>query len=214
MCDGGTSWDALGSQALSPEEAATECAAKEAVEKEDYTEFGTIEPDSEAAARASHGRGVTIEFLVRWTDEHDLHDWPTWRVVRDIVKPMTAKTRCRYAELPEMEGVVGPAQSFGSRASVGCSNRRAPCGRPRANSRRTSPGGPDSRRRRRLYLDLVFRSAPAHQYHNHASSKNVVHDQDRRRSLPLKDAPHLVRRAPSLMHPNRARPARGPRNLI
>ena len=41
---------------------------------------------------------------------------PTWKVVQEIVKPATAATRCRYADLPEVvnAGAVGPAKSFGS----------------------------------------------------------------------------------------------------
>ena len=36
--------------------------------------------------------------------------------MRDIIKPATERTRCRYADLPELlsKGVVGPAKSFGS----------------------------------------------------------------------------------------------------
>jgi len=32
-------------------------------------------------------------------------------VVRDIIKPMTAMTRCRFAELPEFRDIVGAAQA-------------------------------------------------------------------------------------------------------
>ena len=32
-------------------------------------------------------------------------------MVRDIIKPMTAMTRCRFAELPEFRDIVGEAQA-------------------------------------------------------------------------------------------------------
>ena len=32
-------------------------------------------------------------------------------MVRDIIKPMTAMTRCRFAELPEFRDIVGAAQA-------------------------------------------------------------------------------------------------------
>ncbi|KAK3253239.1 hypothetical protein CYMTET_37502 [Cymbomonas tetramitiformis] len=63
-------------------------------------------------------RGVTVKWLVDFTTEHRCWTWPTWKVVRDIVKPMTARARCRYTELPSMRagGNVGPAQLFVSHA--------------------------------------------------------------------------------------------------
>eukprot|EP00940_MAST-03C_sp_MAST-3C-sp2_P001488 g1488.t1 len=63
----------------------------------------------------SLGLGVTIEFLQAWTDAHDCWNWPTWKVVRDIVRPFTlARNRCRYAEIPELReaGIVGRASTF------------------------------------------------------------------------------------------------------
>ena len=83
---------------------------------ENQKDFGTNEPNSEKAAVASHNRGVTIEFLLDFTNKNDCWDWPTWKVVLEVVKPATAATRCRYADLPEVKatGAVGPADSFGS----------------------------------------------------------------------------------------------------
>ena len=118
--DGGVSWHAAGRKkkrlVLSPEEAAAERKVKAVVEEEDYAAYSTIEPDSEASAIASHARGVTIEFLINWTNENDCWDMPTWQVVRDIIKPATVGTRCRYADLPEVRatGAVGPADTFAS----------------------------------------------------------------------------------------------------
>ena len=60
------------------------------VQEEDLAAFGTLEPDSDAAAEYSHGCGVTIGFIREFTDTYDCWNWPTWRVMRDIVKPLTA----------------------------------------------------------------------------------------------------------------------------
>ena len=57
-------------------------------------------------------RGLTVEALVAFTYAHDCWDWPTWRVVRDIIKPATAATRCRYSDLPAMRNFFGPAKVF------------------------------------------------------------------------------------------------------
>ena len=70
--------------------------------------------DAEANAIRCHERGVTVEFLVAFTVAHDCWEWPTWRVVRDIITPATAHRRCRYADLPECAGHVGAATVFGS----------------------------------------------------------------------------------------------------
>ena len=88
--DGGASWHASGTpgQPLPPEVADAECGAKAAVEAEDYGDFGTIKPDSEASAQASHGRAVTIEWLVNFTNEHDLWEWTTAEVVSKKIKPV------------------------------------------------------------------------------------------------------------------------------
>ena len=87
-----------------------------AVLAEDYSDFGTNEMNSDAAAQASYERGLTIEFIESFTEEHDLYDWPTSRVVAEKIKPMTAETRCRFTDLPEVRatGAVGPADTFGS----------------------------------------------------------------------------------------------------
>ena len=57
---------------------------------------------------------TTVEFLVAFSFAHRCWDWPTWRVVRDVIKPATAATRCRYAELPFMESSRGRADVFAS----------------------------------------------------------------------------------------------------
>ena len=59
---------------------------------------------------------MTIGWLVEFTEAHDCWEWPTSRVVRDIVKPETAELRCRYADLPSVRatGAVGGAKTFAS----------------------------------------------------------------------------------------------------
>ena len=84
------------------------------VQAQDLAAFGTNEPDSDASALASHRRAVTIRWLREFTDKHKCWDWPTWAVVELIIKPATAATRCRYADLPEVQACVGEADSFGS----------------------------------------------------------------------------------------------------
>merc|ERR1719424_62243 len=116
--DGGSTWHEQGDPKKAVPARLVEVvrAAKAAVEAQNLAMFGTIEPNSDAAAEYSHGLAVTIEFLVAFTNEHDCWEWPTWRVVRDIVKPLTAATHCRFAELPKVRatGAVGKAESFGS----------------------------------------------------------------------------------------------------
>ena len=58
-----------------------------------------------------HALSFPIWWLVAFTIKHNCWHWPTWRVVRDIIKPMTAMTRCRFAELPEFRDIVGAAQA-------------------------------------------------------------------------------------------------------
>jgi len=45
---------------------------------------------------------VTIGFLVDFTNKHDCWHYPTWKVVRDIVRPATQATRQRYTDLTEV----------------------------------------------------------------------------------------------------------------
>ncbi|KAK3245715.1 hypothetical protein CYMTET_44735 [Cymbomonas tetramitiformis] len=86
------------------------------VEEQDALRFGVGATAVECSADASHGsRGVTIDWLLRWTDAHGCWDWPTWQVVRFIVRPATRSNHCRYVELPEIatsKGVLGPADTF------------------------------------------------------------------------------------------------------
>ena len=115
--DAGATWHFEGDRrALPAALAAAENAAKAAVEAQDRAAFGTNTPGSDAAAAFSWACAVTIGWLIAFTNEHDCWEWPTWRVVRDIVKPETAELRCRYVDLPTVRatGAVGEATTFAS----------------------------------------------------------------------------------------------------
>ena len=47
--------------------------------------------------------GIRVDVLIAFAIDHDCWEWPTWRVVRDIIKPATRATRCRYGDLPGMK---------------------------------------------------------------------------------------------------------------
>ena len=115
--DGGATWHYEGDKSALPAAlVAAEAAAKAAVEAQDLAAFGTIAPGSDDAAAYSWACAVTIGWLIKFTNDHDCWEWPTWRVVRDIVKPETAELRCRYADLPSVRatGAVGEATTFAS----------------------------------------------------------------------------------------------------
>ena len=57
-------------------------------------------------------RAVRADWLLAFTFDHNCWEWPTWRVVRDIVRPATKKTRCRYSELPQVIHFTGGANIF------------------------------------------------------------------------------------------------------
>jgi hypothetical protein len=63
-------------------------------------------------ARRIHGLGITTEALIAFGYKHDCWNWPTYKVMRDIIVPATRDTRCRYADLPELKGCFGPATVF------------------------------------------------------------------------------------------------------
>ena len=111
--DGGETWHEEGNKekALPAALVEAELAAKAAVEKQNLEKFGTTAPNSDKAAKFSHALSFPIWFIVQCTDKHKCWNWKTSRVVRDIIKPMTAMTRCRFAELPEFRDIVGAAQA-------------------------------------------------------------------------------------------------------
>jgi ankyrin repeat protein len=63
-------------------------------------------------ARRIHGCGITIEALIDFAYKHNCWNWPTYKVMRDIIVPATKETRCRYADLPELTDCFGPATVF------------------------------------------------------------------------------------------------------
>ena len=86
---------------------ATEEAAKLVAELEDSS------IDSSARGEQLRARGVKLAFLLAFTEALACWDWPTWRVVRDIIKPATeARGRRRFAELDEVAPHTGPATVF------------------------------------------------------------------------------------------------------
>ena len=64
----------------------------------------------DASAEASFHRGVTVAFLVTFTSKHDIWEMPTWQVQRNVIKPATAETKCRFTELEGSD--VGPSDVF------------------------------------------------------------------------------------------------------
>ena len=58
-------------------------------------------------------RGVRVDWLVAFTFAHDCWNWPTWKVVKDIIKPATEHHgRCRYTDLPSVKPFTGGVQVF------------------------------------------------------------------------------------------------------
>ena len=75
------------------------------------------EEDNQAHKAVPHAEmlracGVSIDFLLAFTFELDLWDWPTWKVVLEVVKPATESRRCRFAHLPEIAPFTGNATIF------------------------------------------------------------------------------------------------------
>jgi hypothetical protein len=56
--------------------------------------------------------GVRVDWLVAFAFDHDCWEWPTWKVVRDIIVPATMHSRCRYVELPSMTSYVKKASVY------------------------------------------------------------------------------------------------------
>ena len=73
-----------------------------------------------AAANAAFHRGVSVIWLKKFCTYYDCWNWPTWRVVYNIIKPQTAGLRCRYIELPGVNADVGAVDIFISHSWGGC----------------------------------------------------------------------------------------------
>ena len=74
--------------------------------------------DTEASGGNPHadrlrGFGLSVEFILAVTVAFDCWKWPTWKVQRDIIRPLCLSCgRCRFAELPWVMSHVGPADVF------------------------------------------------------------------------------------------------------
>lgn len=73
---------------------------------------------SEEAVVAASRRGVCVRWLVQWTTARRLWTVPTWRVVEEVIKPLTMSRQCRFVDLCSQEfdlgdsPIVGPAHAF------------------------------------------------------------------------------------------------------
>lgn len=74
----------------------------------------SIEETKEAMSQDSVCRGVTIQWLVEFTDLHNCWNWTTRKVRNEIILPATHIRHCRYVELDFMESGnnVGKAITF------------------------------------------------------------------------------------------------------
>ena len=114
----------------------------------------------DAGGERLRGFGVRLDWLVAFTQAHDCWEWPSWRVQRDIIRPATCESRCRYAQLPGMAPFVGAATVFmshcwgsawGGLVMAACAGARedrivwidvfAVCARARARERESRGGG-------------------------------------------------------------------------
>lgn len=70
--------------------------------------------DVDKSAADAIKRGVTIKWLLDWTERNKCWEMPTWQVKRDFIMDATSTRRCRYVDLPEIRasGAVGKAQTF------------------------------------------------------------------------------------------------------
>eukprot|EP00505_MAST-04D_sp_SCG-Rhode-Island_P001120 Stramenopile-MAST_4_protein_1120 len=59
----------------------------------------------------SHNLGVTVGWLVEWTEANKCWNLPTWKVQHQIIKPATESKRCRFADTISKE-FVGAADIF------------------------------------------------------------------------------------------------------
>ena len=69
------------------------CAAR--IKQEDDVLFGTDDMRVERSAQASIHRGVSVHWLIHFTNAHDCWSWPTWRVVENIIKVMLSHFSAR-----------------------------------------------------------------------------------------------------------------------
>ena len=97
-------------QPLDTVRASAEDAAKAAAEAVDALLLNEGRLSAEGRLRHA-ARGVSVRFLKQLALELP-PGTTTGAVVGLIVKPRTARTRCRYTELPEMRGSIGKPKAF------------------------------------------------------------------------------------------------------
>ena len=92
------------SQNVSPYRVAEENKWKEKIRNKDVAVRDII--------ANTHECGVTVDWLLAFTFDHDCWDRPTWWVNRYIVKEATRECRSRYMHLPSMRRHARPARVF------------------------------------------------------------------------------------------------------
>jgi hypothetical protein len=89
---------------ISPDRVAEETAWKEKIRNEDAAIDDII--------ANTHECGITIDWLLAFTFDHDCWERPTWWVNRHIVNEATRGRRSRYMHLPSMKRHARPAKVF------------------------------------------------------------------------------------------------------
>lgn len=69
--------------------------------------------------KQSQKRGVSISWLVEFTNENNCWHMTTQEVCNKFIWPATAASRCRYVELKRLERAIGPAKTFVSHCRLG-----------------------------------------------------------------------------------------------
>ena len=94
--------------------------AEETLASYHSAKMNNFEVDVNKSSDAAIMRGVTIEWLIDWTNKKDCWNMPTWMVKVKFIVPETAETRCRYSELESSRksGAFGKADTFVSHCWV------------------------------------------------------------------------------------------------
>lgn len=84
------------------------------IEREERMKSNAEAEDAEANEDADslRCRGISVTFLLQLTHELNIWDWETWQVVQFMVKPATAASRCRFADLDYIKPHTGPSRVF------------------------------------------------------------------------------------------------------
>ena len=102
-----------------PSRIAVEAESLDRLLAQDLEAFGGDDLE-EASGEASIQRGVTVEWLFSFTEQHDCWAWQTSRVRDQLVYAATAAARCRFTELAEVQHLVQRARVFVSHAWCAC----------------------------------------------------------------------------------------------